>query len=71
MGRFTYASPIVNVVADGTLPGGVGSYGFDHEGVPAQRVQIVKDGVFQGFLSSREFGHSIGEQSNGSARASS
>ena len=71
MGRFTYASPIVNVVADGTLPGGVGSYGFDHEGVPAQRVQIVKDGVFQGFLSSRESGHSIGEQSNGSARASS
>jgi TldD protein len=71
MGRFTYASPIVNVVADGTLPGGVGSYGFDHEGVPAQRVQIVKDGVFQGFLSSRESGYSIGGQSNGSARASS
>lgn len=70
MGQLSYGSKIVNVVADGTLPRGVGSYGFDHEGVPAQRVQIVKDGLFQGFLNSRESGHSIGGESNGSARAS-
>lgn len=71
MGSFQYGSPIMNVRADATIPGAVGSYGFDHEGVPAQGVQIVRDGVFQGFLTSRESGQAIGSVSNGTARASS
>ena len=51
---FRYGSEIVNITADATLPGGLGSFAFDDEGVPAQRVDIVKDGMFSGYLTSRE-----------------
>ncbi len=54
LGRFRYGSPHVTIVADATIPGGVGSFGFDDEGVPAQRVDLVRDGLFVGYLSSRE-----------------
>jgi predicted Zn-dependent protease len=30
-----------------------GDYGFDDEGTPAQRVEVIKDGVLKGFLMSR------------------
>ena len=50
--------PFLDVVDDPTLQvyAGVdlnGSYPYDDEGVPAQRVQLVDDGVLQGFLTSR------------------
>ncbi len=54
LGQFRYGSEHVNIVADATSPGGVGSFGFDDEGVPAQRVDIVRQGLFVGYLSSRE-----------------
>jgi TldD protein len=54
LGRLQYGSPQVNIVADATVPGGVGSFGYDDEGVPAQRVDIVRKGQFIGYLSSRE-----------------
>ena len=49
-----YGSPIVNLTADATIPGGLGTFGYDDEGVPAQRVPLVRKGVFVGYLSSRE-----------------
>ncbi len=54
LGRLRYGSPQVNIVADALVPGGVGSFGFDDEGVPAQRVDLVRAGMFVGYLSSRE-----------------
>ena len=54
LGQFQYGSPEVTIVADATIPGGVGSFGFDDEGVPAQRVELVRKGRFVGYLSSRE-----------------
>ena len=36
LGDFRYGSPIVNMTADATIPGGLGTFGFDDEGVPAQ-----------------------------------
>ena len=54
LGAFQYGSPKVTIVADATVPGGVGSFAFDDEGVPAQRVELVRDGRFVGYLSSRE-----------------
>ncbi len=54
LGILHYGSPLVTIVADATLPGGVGSFGFDDEGVPAQRVELVREGRFVGYLSSRE-----------------
>jgi predicted Zn-dependent protease len=50
--------PFVTVVDDPTLPdrGGTplnGFYRFDEQGVPAQRVELVRDGRLEGYLLSR------------------
>ncbi|HJS26543.1 MAG TPA: TldD/PmbA family protein [Actinomycetota bacterium] len=68
-GRLRYASPLVSITADATLSGGLGSFGWDDEGVPAQRVPIVEDGVFQNFISSRETASVLGISSSGAMRA--
>jgi len=49
-----YGSEIVNIVADAVAPGGLGTYGYDDEGVPGQTTDIVKAGKFVGYLTSRE-----------------
>ncbi|MGH3100412.1 MAG: TldD/PmbA family protein, partial [Thermoleophilia bacterium] len=54
LGRLRYGSPAMSVTADATTPGGLGTFGFDDEGVPAQRSPLVVDGVVAGFLTSRE-----------------
>ncbi len=54
LGTLRYGSPIVNLTADATIPGGLGTFGYDDEGVPAQRVELVREGIFVGYLSSRE-----------------
>ena len=68
-GRLRYASPHVSITADAALSGGLGSFGWDDEGVPAQRTPIIVDGVFQNFISSRETATRIGEVSQGAMRA--
>jgi TldD protein len=62
-----YAAPIVNVVADARIEHGpgLGSFAYDDEGVPAQRIDVIKDGEFHGYLSSRETAHLIGLQRSG------
>ena len=67
LGSFQYGSRHVNIVADATIAGGVGSFGFDDEGVPAQRVDIIREGQFVGYLSSRESAACIGVASSGGA----
>lgn len=69
LGSFRYGSDIVNITADATLPGGLGSFAFDDEGVPAQRVDIVKEGIFSGYLTSRETAARMGWKSGGAMRA--
>jgi TldD protein len=49
-----YGSELMNITADATLPGALGSFGYDDEGTPAQRVDIVKDGIWVGVLSGRD-----------------
>ncbi|HEX6230136.1 MAG TPA: TldD/PmbA family protein [Actinomycetota bacterium] len=68
-GRLRYASDLVSITADATLPGGLGSFGWDDEGVPAQRVPIIVDGTFQDFISSRETASRLGISSSGAMRA--
>ena len=70
LGKLQYGSPVVNIDADATAPGGLGTFGFDDEGVPAQNVPIVSGGLFVGYLTSRETAPVIGRRSMGSARAS-
>ena len=42
---FRYGSELVNIDADATAPGGLGTFGYDDEGVPAQRSALVEGGV--------------------------
>jgi TldD protein len=60
-GTLRYGSDKVTLVADATSDGGLGSFGFDDEGVPAQRVVLVENGVFQDFISSRETAPVLGD----------
>ncbi len=67
-GKLRYGSELITITADATLPGGLGTYGYDDEGVPAQAVTVIEDGVFQNFISSRDTAAMIGETSNGTSR---
>ncbi|MHB1162080.1 MAG: TldD/PmbA family protein [Chloroflexota bacterium] len=69
LGSFQYGSPVVTIVADGTVPGGLGTFGYDDEGVLAQRVPIVQNGLFVNYLTSRETAALLGQGSNGTMRA--
>ena len=66
---FRYGSELIDIVADATAPGGMGTFGWDDEGVAAQAVPLVKEGIFVGYLSSRETAPRIGRQSGGAMRA--
>jgi TldD protein len=67
-----YGSELVNVVADARQEHGpgLGTFGFDDEGVPGQCTPIITRGLFTGYLSSRETAHTIGaNRSGGTLRA--
>jgi TldD protein len=67
-----YASSIVNVVADARPAHGpgLGTFLYDDEGVPAQSTAIIRDGLFVGYLSSRESAAAAGlGRSSGAMRA--
>jgi TldD protein len=66
---FRYGSDLVSIVADATAPLGMGTFGWDDEGVAAQRVPLVTNGIFTGYLSSRETAPRIGRRSGGAMRA--
>jgi TldD protein len=68
--NFQYGSEFVNITADSVRPRGLGTFGWDDEGIPAQSTPIVKDGRFVGYLMSRETAAKLGRASNGSMRAS-
>ena len=67
-----YGSDLVNVVADARQEHGpgLGTFAYDDEGVPAQCTPIISNGLFTGYLSSRETAHTIGlDRSGGTLRA--
>lgn len=67
-----YGSDLVNVVADARPEHGpgLGTFAYDDEGVPAQCTPIISNGLFTGYLSSRETAHMIGlDRSGGTLRA--
>jgi len=76
--NFQYGSPIVNLTADATIPHGLGTFGYDDEGTKAQRTYLVKKGIFQDYITSRETSVELQKinpkykkNSNGTVRASS
>ena len=71
LGRLQYGSEVVNLVADATAARGLGTFGYDDEGVPAQKVDLVRAGRLVGYLTSRETAPLLGLESNGTMRAES
>jgi len=69
LGSFRYGSDLMNVTADATLPGALGSFGYDDEGTPAQRVDIVREGVWVGVASGRDSAAVSGLPPGGMVRA--
>ena len=71
LNNFRYASDVVNITADSLRVPGLGSFGWDDEGVPSQSTPIVTNGDFVGYLMSRETASGLGMTSNGCVRAAS
>ena len=72
--KLKYGSEIVNVVADARLEHGpgLGTFAYDDEGVPAQCTRIITEGLFTGYLTSRDTAAAIGDKrSNGTMRSES
>jgi TldD protein len=70
--KFKYGSKTVNIVADATVPSGLGTFGYDDEGIPAKKVYLVKNGMFVGYQSSRETAALLNlKESSGGMRADS
>jgi TldD protein len=76
LGGFRYGSDLVNITADAVTPTGLGTFAYDDEGVPAQRTDIVRNGTFVAYLTSRETASQLRRirpdaptHSNGSMRA--
>lgn len=66
-----YGSPAMNIVQDATVPGGLGSFKYDDDGVLGQRVFLIREGILVDYLSSRDSAPLIGKKSTGASRASS
>ncbi|MEO0026669.1 MAG: TldD/PmbA family protein [candidate division WOR-3 bacterium] len=64
-----YGVEELTIVDDPTLPGENGSYRYDDEGVPAQRTDLIKNGVIASHLHSRHTAYLMGEGATGNARA--
>ncbi|MDJ0923667.1 MAG: TldD/PmbA family protein [Acidimicrobiia bacterium] len=64
-----YGSELMNITADATLPGALGTFGYDDEGTVAQCVDIVKDGLWVGVLSGRDSASLAGLPPGGMVRA--
>jgi TldD protein len=72
LNHLRYGSPLVNAVCDSRLEHGpgLGTFAFDDEGVPAQSADIIRNGQFVGYMTSRETAAAIGQaRSNGTMRA--
>jgi TldD protein len=69
LGSLRYGSERMNITADPTTARGLGTFGYDDEGLPAERVPVVEAGILTGFLTSRETAARLGEGRGGSMRA--
>jgi TldD protein len=70
LGSLRYGSDQLTVTADATVPGGLGTFGWDDEGVPATRTTLIEAGTLRSALSDREAAAAVGlGRSGGCARA--
>lgn len=68
-GKFQYGSDVVNINMDATIPGGLGTFAYDDEGVPAQNTPLIQEGTFVNYMTSRETAPQFDQTSNGTMLA--
>jgi TldD protein len=66
-----FGPPELNVLDDGYVAGSRGNYRYDDEGTPRRQACLVRNGVLEGFLHSRETAGRMGAAPTGNARATS
>jgi len=64
-----FGSKELNIVDGAAIPGLRGSYKYDDEGVPATKTYLMREGVLESRLHSRETAAKMGERLTGNARA--
>jgi TldD protein len=69
LGSLRYGSELMNITIDPTIPGALGSFGYDDEGTPATRRDAVRNGVWVGVLAGRDSAATAGLDYAGSVRA--
>jgi len=68
LGR-SFGGQHLNIVDGAAVPGLRGSYRYDDEGTPASKTYLIKEGVLNSRLHSRETAARMGEKPTGNARA--
>src|SRR5512132_1876970 len=68
-GSTSHGSELMNITIDPTIPGALGSFGYDDEGTPAMRRDAVRDGTWVGVLAGRDSAAAAGLDYAGSVRA--
>lgn len=63
-GTLRIGAPLLTFYADKTTPGGLATCGYDDDGVATQRWNLVENGVFVGYQTTREQAGWIGEQAS-------
>ena len=58
---FRYGSEQVNIFADKTQPGSLGAVGYDDEGIPTKRWDLIRDGILVNYQATRDQAHIIDE----------
>ncbi|MEU8157963.1 TldD/PmbA family protein [Micromonospora sp. NPDC048986] len=69
LGSLRYGSELMNITIDPTIPGALGSFGFDDEGSPAVKRDAVRDGRWVGVLAGRDSAAMASLDYGGSVRA--
>ena len=59
---FKYGSQQVNLVADKLQPGSLGAVGYDDEGVPCKKWDLVKEGILVNYQKIRDQAHIVGQK---------
>ncbi len=72
LGKLKFGSSLMNIVGDKILPSALGTAGYDDDGVKARRFDIIKEGNFVGYQTTRELARFVNEkESKGCAFADS
>ncbi len=69
LGSLKYGSKLMNITIDPTIPGALGSFGYDDEGTPATKRDAVREGIWVGVLAGRDSAAVAGLEYGGSVRA--